>query len=325
MRNKKTHRLGLAAFFEVLVFFTGCEPIVLKSDDDTIKDDYLFTGKKLSNDTKIALANVDYHNINKNATIFFSFKDKKIYEIPHDSWDIAITTDKEGNAFVVSNSGSYGASVRVLPHAKKLKNDYYVGKPLKAIQQVSFKNGKKELSPYQNDPDTGTPVANPLHNDNALTDERKYYVLTETAIAQSGGSKTEHIQLFRISFVKMTAPKAGDAFTLNVEPCSIVESAGGKKLAAIDYAGYTVTGTISEDYSFTYIKLKEDSGTVVTESEWGAVPKKHEWDLMFTRTNIYSPEMGEVLKNDGIIGSEAATAPRSTATRSSAAKRGTMR
>ena len=39
----------------------------------------------------------------------------------------------------------------------------------------------------------------------------------------------------------------------------------------------------------------------ILDTEHDNIPKKNEWQLLFVRTNVYAKEMGQMLKNDGIV------------------------
>ncbi len=278
--------LSGAAVFIIIILLAGCEPMIIETEPDYIKEEYSFTNTPLPEGKEIAEAVVDYDT--QNNSVFFSFETGRTYSVDHDVWDIAIAVGPENDdVYVVSNSGDYGENTRIWPFESGHNEDDYKGKELSSIQQVSFKAGQSKISPYQEDPDTGTPVANPLQD--AVKTGRKFFLKV--------GKYNESARLYVIWFDVDANPEAGDSFKLHVRPCTI----SNKKVSSFG-TEYEINDTIDADYSFNYMKLGNGSGTVISKPG-GNIPKKTEWDLLFTRTNIYSPEMGEVFKNDGIIGS----------------------
>ncbi len=276
--------------FILLIFCISCKPIIIKSKTNYIKDNYSFTNKKLSSEKKISKAVVDYNN--ENNSVFFSLKTGKIFSVKNNCWDLAIITDN-GNIFVVTNSGDYGENTRLLPFKKGSSETDYLnganGFTIKKIQQVSFKKGRKELSPYQNDPDTAEPIANPIYN--ALENEKRYFLKV--------GKTIDKAKVFIIWFSKITSPSIGSNFTLNLKSCTF--DMNSQHLTSINPSVHTITGSISDSYSFNFIKLNKIGGKILNKTDDG-IPEKEDWDLLFTRTNIYSKEMGEVFGTDGIIG-----------------------
>ncbi|WP_256254787.1 hypothetical protein [Treponema phagedenis] len=199
-------------------------------------------------------------------------------------------SDSNGPIYTVTNSGDYGENTRLLPFEDGKDENHYKGKGMKLsdVQQVCFKKGATDLSPYQNDPDTKTPVANPFYD--ALTNGKKYFLRV--------GKNYDAAKLFVIRFDPIANVIAGSNYTLHVKPVIL-----GSNKSITDFGTeYTLSGTIDKNYSFNYIKIYDDRNPTIL-SESNGIPKKNDWQLLFMRTNIYSKEMGEVFSNDGIIGS----------------------
>lgn len=288
-----------------LCMLNSCDPIIVKTDKNYIKDDYTFTSETLPETpvTPFPIANVDYDNANN--MVFFDFAAKKQYSVKNDIWDIAIVVgdkpDWETAAsaanpsntaiYTVTNSGDYGENTRLLPFKAGKSEMDYIGLKLSEVRQVCFKKGETDLSPYQNDPDdpeTGTPVANPFCN--ALSNQGKKYFLRV-------GKNFDTAKLFVIWFDPISTITAGQSYTLHVKPVML----DANKTISSFGTEYTCTSTINNEYSFNFIKLYDNENPKVLD-ELDGIPKKNDWQLLFMRTNIYSKEMGEVFKNDGIIG-----------------------
>lgn len=294
--------ISIAGLLTVLL--TSCTPVVVKTQDTVKKDTYTFTDIQLPAQPKepFPTANVDYDNHNR--MVFFNFITGKMQTIDSTAWDIAIAvgdtpdTAPNGSAlpstetiYTVTNSGDYGEHARLLPFkAGKTSNDY-LGTALAKIQQVSFKYGEKDLSPFQSDPDTDKPTANPFYT--ALKNGTHYLLKT--------GKTDETAAVYEIWFDPII-PAAGASFTLHVKP-AILSHAGTSEATPKTITGfeaeYTLTGNINSSYSFNYIKLDSTSARILTKSD--GIPEKTEWQLLFTRTNVYAKEMGDLLNTDGIV------------------------
>lgn len=296
-----------AGIFFALYAMIGCSPIVVKTDKNYIKDTYTFTGNALPETPVMPFptANVDYDHSNN--MVFFNFENGHRFNVSSTAWDIAIvagdapdweTPPTTGNSkpndnaviYTVTNSGDYGEHSRLLPFAAGRTEESYKGQNINIVQQVCFKKGETDLSPYQNDPDSGKPIDNPFCN--ALTNGKKYFLRV--------GKNFDDAELFVIWFDQMPTVAAGQTYTLHVKPVILTEINGSKNITGFG-TEYTLTQPIDNDYSFNYIKLLKTSARVLNTDD--GIPKKNEWQLLFIRTNIYSKEMGEVFGNDGIIGS----------------------
>lgn len=283
-----------------LFVLNSCDPIIVKTDKNYIQDSYERTNISLpaKHVEPFPVANVDYDHAN--CMVFFDFENGKQWSVKNTVWDIAIVVEDPADSggssavYAVTNSGDYGENTRLRPFETGKSEDQYINTlKLKDVQQVCFKNGKTDLSPYQNDPSGKQPVANPFYD--ALTTEKKYFLRV--------GKNFDDAKLFVIWFDKITPPvTAGQSFTLHVKPVTLDDT----KTVTGFGSEYTLSGTISAEYSFNYIKIElpKDTSTVSARvlTEKNGIPKKNEWQLLFMRTNIYSREMGEVFKNDGIIG-----------------------
>ncbi|MEL3905633.1 MAG: hypothetical protein P1P65_01190 [Treponema sp.] len=291
-----------AVLFFGLLILTACSPIIVKTDKNYIKDRYDFLPNESLPEMHVEpfpVANVDYEH--KNQMVFVNFSDSKgklaIKEISNTVWDIAIVagdepdSDGNGSIYMVTNSGDYGENTFILPFADGRTMESYRGSNISIVRQVCFKKGETDLSPYQNDPDSGsTPVANPFYE--ALKNGKKYFLRV--------GKNFDDAELFVIWFDVMSSVAAGQTYTLHVKPVTLTEINGSKNITGFG-TEYTLTKRIDNDYSFNYIKLLKTSARVLNTDD--GIPKKNEWQLLFIRTHIYSKEMGEVFGNDGIIGS----------------------
>ncbi|EFW36664.1 HmuY family protein [Treponema phagedenis] len=296
MRTQYKHMFAAVGLCAALFLLNSCKPIIVKTDKNYIKDDYNFTEITLPEKhiEPFPTASVDYDHVNN--MVFFNFENGKQWAVKNDVWDIAIvvgeSADSDGNGpiYTVTNSGDYGENTRLLPFEDGKDENHYKGKGMKLsdVQQVCFKKGATDLSPYQNDPDTKTPVANPFYN--ALTNKKKYFLRV--------GKNYDAAKLFVIWFDHTASLLPGTSYDLHVKPVIL-----GSNKSITDFGTeYTLSGTIDKNYSFNYIKIYDDrKPTILSESN--GIPKKNDWQLLFMRTNIYSKEMGEVFSNDGIIGS----------------------
>lgn len=279
---------------------TGCTPILVKTKDNVNKDIYTFTSDQLPVEPKkpFPTANVDYDKHNR--MVFFNFNTGTMQTINNTVWDIAIAvgdtsdTAPSGSAlsapdkiYTVTNSGDYGEYTRLLPLKTGKKSADYLGQRLDEIKQVSFKYGEQELSPFQTDPDTGKLTANPFYA--ALTNGKHYLLKI--------GKSDDTAKVYELWFDKIT-PAVGSSFTLHVKPAILSETE--PKTINGFMPEYILSENISGNYSFNYIKLDTDSAKVLNKSRDG-IPEKNEWHLLFMRTNVYSKEMGNLFKTDGII------------------------
>lgn len=306
----KRYNVIIPAALLLFGLINGCTPILVKTQDTIKKDSYAFTSTPLPVEPKTPFptANVDYDNHNR--MIFFDCTNGKMKTIDSDAWDIAIAVGDVPDSFrlpdgstssapkaiyAVTNSGDYGEHVRLRPFKAGTTSTDYMGKRLDEIKQVSFKYGEQELSPFQNDPDNpAASVANPFYE--ALTNGKHYLLKT--------GKTDDTAKVYEIWFDSIT-PAVGAAFTLHVKPATLSAAAPGaaqpKTIAGFG-AEYMLTGTINGDYSFNYIKLGATAASArILDTEHDNIPKKNEWQLLFVRTNVYAKEMGQMLKNDGIV------------------------
>ena len=302
--KRYTLLMQVTLLFGLYGLLNSCTPVVVKTQDTIKKDAYTFTATPLPVEPKkpFPTANVDYDNHNR--MIFFDCITGNMQTVDSTAWDIAIavgdtpdrfrlpngsTSPAPEKIYAITNSGDYGGHTRLLPlKAGKTAADY-VGQRLDKIKQVSFKYGEQELSPFQNDPDTDEPVANPFYA--ALTNGKHYLLKTD---------KTDNaVTVYEIWFDPVTPPAAaGTAFTLHVKP-AILSGTVPQTVTGFG-SEYTLTGTINGDYSFNYIKLDTNSAKVL-DTDHDKIPKKNEWQLLFMRTNVYVKEMGELFGTDGII------------------------
>ena len=302
----KRHILITLPMLLLFGLISGCTPVVVKTQDNAIKKDtYTFTSVKLPAEPKrpFPTVNVDYDNHNR--MIFFDFNTGIQKTVDSDAWDIAIvvgdtpdniptgsTASAPKAIYAVTNSGDYGEHARLLPFKAGKTSADYAGQLLNKIQQASFKYGEQELSPFQNDPDTDAPVANPFYT--ALETGKHYLLRT--------GKTDDTAKVYEIWFDGIT-PAVGASFTLHVKPAELsqAESSETKPKTVTGFrAEYTLTGNINGDYSFNYIKLGTDSARILDKDHDG-IPQKNEWQLLFIRTNVYAKEMGELLGTDGIV------------------------
>ena len=276
---------------------TSCEPIVRDVSPHYIQDPVAFTGRAIDGAAQFATADVDYDN--KKVMIFFNFKTGKTTAMQHDSWDIAIVTDKkkgadgriEDDMYVVSNSGDYGESARFL-QLDSAEPEKCIGRRAADIRQFSFIDETEDVPDGQKTKE----MHNPLRN--ALTNGKSYVLCTQTRTA---GAEEAEARVFLIRFEKTAEPlAAGTPFTLHVTPA--VFSAETGKIIRFGEP-YTLAETIDGNYSFNYIKFGDSSADFLpSRPNGGGIPKKNEWQLLFTRTSIYSKEMGDVFGTDGIVG-----------------------
>ena len=302
----KRYNVIIPAALLLFGLINGCTPILVKTQDTIKKDPYTFTSTPLPVEPKTPFptANVDYDNHSR--MIFFDFNTGIQKTVDSDAWDIAIvvgdtpdniptgsTASAPKAIYAVTNSGDYGEHARLLPFKAGTTSTDYMGKRLDEIKQVSFKYGEQELSPFQNDPDNpAVSVANPFYE--ALTNGKHYLLKT--------GKTDDTAKVYEIWFDGIT-PAVGASFTLHVKPAELsqAESSETKPKTVTGFrAEYTLTGNINGDYSFNYIKLGTDSARILDKDHDG-IPQKNEWQLLFVRTNVYAKEMGQMLKNDGIV------------------------
>ena len=302
----KRYNVIIPAALLLFGLINGCTPILVKTQDTIKKDPYTFTSTPLPVEPKTPFptANVDYDNHSR--MIFFDFNTGIQKTVDSDAWDIAIvvgdtpdniptgsTASAPKAIYAVTNSGDYGEHARLLPFKAGTTSTDYMGKRLDEIKQVSFKYGERELSPFQNDPDNpAASVANPFYE--ALRNGKHYLLKT--------GKTDDTAKVYEIWFDSIT-PVVGAAFTLHVKPAELsqAESLETKPKTVTGFkAEYTLTRNINGDYSFNYIKLGTDSARILDKDHDG-IPQKNEWQLLFVRTNVYAKEMGQMLKNDGIV------------------------
>lgn len=292
--------LLISIFGLTMGLLNSCTPILVKTKDNIKKDSYTFTSNRLPVEPKkpFPTANVDYDNHNR--MIFFNFNTGEMQTIDSTAWDIAIvvgdtpdtvptgsTLPAPEKIYTVTNSGDYGEHIRLIPIKAGKTSDEYIGTALAKIQQVSFKYGEQELSPFQNDPDTEKPDANPFYA--ALTNSKHYLLKI--------GKIDDTTKVYEIWFDPIT-PTTGAAFTLHVKP-AIISEAKPKTISGFK-PEYTLTGNINSSYSFNYIKLEQTEARILTKAA-DSIPEKTEWQLLFMRTNVYAKEMGELFGTDGII------------------------
>ena len=292
--------LLISIFGLTMGLLNSCTPILVKTKDNIKKDSYTFTSNQLPVEPKkpFPTANVDYDNHNR--MIFFNFNTGEMQTIDSTAWDIAIvvgntpdtvptgsTLPAPEKIYTVTNSGDYGEYTRLLPLKAGKTSADYIGQRLNEIKQVSFKYGAQELSPFQTDPDTGTPAANPFYA--ALTNGRHYLLKI--------GKTDDTAKVYELWFDPIT-PIEGTAFTLHVKPAILSETE--PKTISGSMPEYILSESINGNYSFNYIKLDTDSAKVLNKSRDG-IPEKNKWHLLFMRTNVYAKEMGELFGTDGII------------------------
>ena len=279
----------------------SCSPTIVEQPKKYIKDNYTFTSIALPVSPKkpFPAAAVDYDNHNR--MVFFNFKTGEMQTVDSTAWDIAIAVGDTPDPlpghsalpsperiYTVTNSGDYGELVRFLPFQTGKTSADYAGQRLDEIKHVSCKYGEPELPPFQSDPDTGKPAANPFYH--ALTNGKHYLLKT--------GKIDGTAKVYEIWFDPV-APSEGALFTLHVKP-AILSAAEPKTITGFQ-AEYTLSGTINGSYSFNYIKLEQTSARVLTKSADG-IPERTEWQLLFMRTVVYSKEMGELFSTDWIVG-----------------------
>ena len=282
------------------LILTSCEPIVRDVSPSYIQEPVDFTDIPIDGAAKFATADVDYDN--KNMMVFFNFAAGNATAVRHDIWDIAIVTDKkkekvegalQDDIYVVSNSGDYGESAQFLPLADGADAaDKCIGMRLTDIRHASFIDTTEDVPDSQK----AKSDHNPLRN--ALTNGKSYVLRTQT---RKEGRTEAEVRVFHIRFDK-TAGELKDKtpFTLHVTPLDFSADTG--KITGTGTA-YTLSRQINGDYSLNYIKLEKDSALFLPDPDNGkGIPKKNEWQLLFTRTSIYSKEMGEIFGTDGIVG-----------------------
>lgn len=292
--------LLISIFGLTMGLLNSCTPILVKTKDNIKKDSYTFTSNQLPVEPKkpFPTANVDYDNHNR--MIFFNFNTGEMQTIDSTAWDIAIVVGDTADTvptgsplpapeaiYTVTNSGDYGEYTRLLPLKAGKTSADYIGQRLNEIKQVSFKYGAQELSPFQIDPDTGTPAANPFCA--ALTNGRHYLLKI--------GKTDDTAKVYELWFDPIT-PIEGTAFTLHVKPAILSETE--PKTISGFMPEYILSESINGNYSFNYIKLDTDSAKVLNKSRDG-IPEKNKWHLLFMRTNVYAKEMGELLGTDGLV------------------------
>lgn len=292
--------LLISIFGLTMGLLNSCTPILVKTKDNIKKDSYTFTSNQLPVEPKkpFPTANVDYDNHNR--MIFFNFNTGEMQTIDSTAWDIAIVVGDTADTvptgsplpapeaiYTVTNSGDYGEYTRLLPLKAGKTSADYIGQRLNEIKQVSFKYGAQELSPFQIDPDTGTPAANPFYA--ALTNGRHYLLKI--------GKTDDTAKVYELWFDPIT-PIEGTAFTLHVKPAILSETE--PKTISGFMPEYILSESINGNYSFNYIKLDTDSAKVLNKSRDG-IPEKNKWHLLFMRTNVYAKEMGELLGTDGLV------------------------
>lgn len=305
-------KFGLIGLFFTF-FLTSCEPSVIKLPKKVKKDAYELnpsisfkpmTSKPWNSqeDFEAYLANVNY-DTRDNSMIFVNTVTLAQKVVPHDIWDIAIVADKT-QPFVVANSGDYGRGVKFKQMPSGWTPLSAIGTHAVDIRNLSFADHKKNPTPYQED-------ANPLRD--ALKNGAWYMVT-------SWNNTFTEMQVFAIRFRPTPEPKIGTKIGLNYVKYEIrkIGEAGSqiddpyKTIESIDnqnnYQNIYLFESfpISDNFSMIYFDLPNRKLINGDTSENGirrsGIPTRHDWHIMFNRTDFYSKEMGDIFKNDGIVG-----------------------
>ena len=207
----------------LLVSVSSCANI-LGSDDDDNPTTY-----------KNANADVDYRGENaKNQIVFFDFSTGETTAVPHDTWDLAISTS---GAKIIANSGDYGTGVKVWKsEATDLATDLSANKD--DVKEYTFKDGSQLYGTQSNaNPFVGT------INDQGMGSESVFLV------------KDEAGTFYKVRFI---AYGPGGTYTIK-----FVTSLDGTDEKSI-------TGRLDGTYGYTYFDLSAGKAVEVAPptSEW---------------------------------------------------------
>lgn len=314
----QTKFIKLAILLCVGFFLTSCEPSVIKLPKKIKKDSYTFDSKIVfknltskpwnsNDDYEAYLVNVNY-DTQENSMIFLNTVTLKQTSLPHDVWDIAIVTD-EKEPFVVANSGDYGRGVKFQKMPQNWTPQNAIGMPAVDVRNVSFAEHKKNPTPYQEE---ANPLKDAMKNgawylvtswNNTFTDMQVFAIRFKPNPEPKIGSKMSELNVAQYKI-----RKTGDAGSEIDDPYKTIESVDTNNSRLCNRCGFFHSDqyTLADDYSMIYISLRDKkilNGETQGESfENNPIPKKYDWHILFNRTDFYSKEMGDIFKNDGIVG-----------------------